>query len=77
MSVKIGQLLDTLNVTAQIDDGDMTTDVLVIMKIVRPDGTVAIVLGESEATDWITQKGLIGAAVELTTGEYQRAGEDD
>lgn len=62
----IGQLLDSLGVTADLDDGDMVTDAVVILKVVGQDGEVPIVIGTSETLDGITQKGLLQGAVEIT-----------
>jgi len=45
---KIGQLLDTLGVTMCLDEGDMVTDVVVIMKVLEQDGTVNIGMTKSE-----------------------------
>lgn len=66
----IGQLLDSLGTTADIDPEDMPTDALVILKVVRQSGGVAIVIGASETMDWVTQKGLLAAAQDLTSGGY-------
>lgn len=63
---RIGQLLDTLGVTADLDDGDMVTDALVILKVVGQDGEVPIVIAASETLDGITQKGLLQGAAEVT-----------
>lgn len=72
---KIGQLLDTLGVTMSLDEGDMVTDVLVIMKVVEADGTVNIGVTKSEGTDWITKLGLLDAANRLEGNHFRRAGE--
>lgn len=74
---KIGQLLDTLGVTADLDDGDMVTDALVILKVVQPDGSIAISVGASDSRDWINQRGLLHSALELTDGNYRRVGDDE
>lgn len=67
---EIGQLLDSLGVTAELSETDMPTDALVVMKVVTAEGRTAVVIGASEASDWITQKGLLGAAREITGGDY-------
>ncbi|MFE2710606.1 hypothetical protein ACFXKI_01095 [Streptomyces mirabilis] len=72
----IGRLLDTLGFTADLDDDDMPTDALVILKVVTPEGRVAITIGASESMDWITQKGLLAGAAEITQGGYRENGED-
>lgn len=70
----IGQLLDALGVTADLDDGDMPTDALIVMKVVQPDGGVAIAIGCSETLDWVGQKGLLHGALEITSGGFQKTG---
>ncbi|MCI3246320.1 hypothetical protein [Streptomyces spinosisporus] len=72
---KIGQLLDTLGVTAELGESDMPTDALVIMKVVTDEGRVAIVIGGSESMDWITQKGLLAGATEITQGGFVDGGQ--
>lgn len=68
---KIGQLLDSLGVTGELSEGDMPTDALVILKVVTPEGRTAVTIAASEASDWVTQKGLLAAAAEITEGGYE------
>lgn len=65
---RIGQLLDSLGVTAELEDDDMPTDALVLIKAVQPDGKVAIVIAASETLDWVSQTGLLHGAIHLTAG---------
>lgn len=74
---KIGDLLDSLGLMAEVEDGDMPTDALVILKVVKPDGEVALIKGKSESVDWITSLGMLNAAVDIETGGYERVGDDD
>jgi len=75
---KIGQLLDTLGVTMELDKGDMVTDVVVIMKVLEADGTVNIGMTKSEGTDWITKLGLLDAASRIEDNNFsRREGPDD
>jgi hypothetical protein len=74
---QIGQLLDTLGVLAPLDDGDMPTDALVILKIVKADGQVSLIKGRSESLDWVTVLGMLTAALEIENGGYEQAREDD
>ena len=75
--IKVGELLDSLGLTAPVANGDMVTDAIVVMKSVKPDGTVVLLKGRSEALDWITALGMLTAAVEIESGGYERADEDD
>jgi hypothetical protein len=61
----IGQLLDSRGVTADLDEGDLVTDALVVLKVVQPGGVVGIILGVSDGMDWITQRGLLAGADDL------------
>jgi hypothetical protein len=74
---KIGQLLDTLGVTMCLDEGDMVTDVVVIMKVLEQDGTVNIGMTKSEGTDWITKLGLLDAANRLEGNRFQSVEDED
>jgi len=73
---QIGQLLDSLNVTADLDDGDLVTDALVILKILQPDGSIAMSIGSTDTRDWINQTGLLRAAVDYSEGHYRRSDDD-
>lgn len=69
---KTGELLDALNVTLDIDDGDMVTDVVILAKNVMADGEVSLIIGKSEATSWLEQLGLVYAASDIIRqGGYQ------
>lgn len=69
---RIGQLLDTLGLTAELDDGDMATDAVVILKVVQADGSVAISIGITESMDWITQQGLLSGALDLKSEGWKQ-----
>ncbi|WP_225825607.1 hypothetical protein [Streptomyces naphthomycinicus] len=73
---QIGQLLDTLGVTADLTEDDMPTDAVVLLKVVRRDGTVALVLACSESLDWIGQTGMLRAAIDINSGITRAADED-
>jgi hypothetical protein len=62
---QVGELLDSLGTTLDIDDGDMVTDAIVIAKIVLPDGRVSLGIGKSESTTWLEQLGLVYAAADI------------
>ena len=74
---KIGQLLDSLGVTVDLDEGDMPTDAHVILKIVKADGTVSLVKAASESLDWITTLGMLTAALEIENGGYVNSRDDE
>jgi hypothetical protein len=66
----IGERLDSLEVTADLDDTDMVADALVILKVVQDDGSIALSIGTTDNRDWISQAGLLHAALEVTQGRY-------
>lgn len=74
---KIGQLLDALGVTVDLDEGDLPTDAHVILKIVKADGTVSLVKAASESLDWVTTLGMLTAALEIENGGYVNSANDD
>jgi hypothetical protein len=74
---KIGQLLDALGVTVDLDEGDMPTDAHVILKIVKADGVVSLVKAASESLDWITTLGMLTAALEIENGGYVSSRDDE
>lgn len=73
----IGQLLDTLGLRADIDEGDLPVDALVILKVVKVDGSVSLVKGGSESLDWITALGMLTAAQEVENSGYIDVAEDE
>lgn len=74
---QIGQLLDTLGLIADLDEGDLPTDALVILKVVKADGEVSLVKGRSESLDWVTVLGMLTAALEIENGGYQQVADGD
>lgn len=73
---KIGQAIDALGVTADLDDEDMIVDCIVLIKVLQADGSIAMSIGTTDSTDWINQKGLLHSALELTEGHYRAVGDD-
>lgn len=73
----IGQLLDTLGVAADLDDGDLVTDAHVILKVVKADGETTLIKAASEALDWITALGMLTAVIAIENGRYVNIAEDD
>ncbi|GGU62798.1 hypothetical protein [Streptomyces lavendofoliae] len=73
---QIGSALDALGVTADLDDDDMVADALVILKVVQDDGSIALSIGTTDSRDWISQAGLLHAALEVTQSGYTRDRDD-
>jgi hypothetical protein len=74
---KIGQLLDSLGVTVDLDEGDMVVDAHVLLKLVKDDGTVSLVKAVSETLDWITLVGMLTAALHVENSGYANSRDDD
>jgi hypothetical protein len=74
---KIGQLLDALGVTIDLDEGDMVVDAHVLLKLVKDDGTVSLVKAVSESLDWITLVGMLTAALHVENSGYANSRDDD
>lgn len=74
---KIGQLLDSLGVTIDLDEGDMVVDAHVLLKLVKDDGTVSLVKAVSETLDWITLVGMLTAALHVENSGYANSRDDD
>lgn len=73
---KIGQLIDTLGVEADLDEGDLPTDAFVILKVIKADGTVTLASARSDGLDWITRLGMLTAAQAIENSGYTDASTD-
>lgn len=69
----IGQLLDALGVTCDLDNGDMPTDAYVILKIIKADGAISLIKTHSESLDWVTSLGMLTAAQAIENSGYSDA----
>jgi hypothetical protein len=74
---QIGQLLDALGVTVDLDEGDMPVDAHVLLKVIKDDGTVSLVKAVSESLDWISVVGMLTAALHIENGRYVDSRDDD
>ncbi|MFJ2007013.1 hypothetical protein [Streptomyces chartreusis] len=74
---KIGQLVDTLGVEADLDEGDLPTDAFVILKVIKADGTVTLASARSDGLDWITRLGMLTAAQAIENSGYTEASTDN
>lgn len=74
---KIGQLVDSLGVVVDLDESDMVTDAIVILKVIEEDGSVNIVRGSSESLDWISAIGMMTVINTMTNSGYGRSEEEE
>lgn len=73
----IGQLLDSLGVTVDLNEGDMPVDAHVLLKVIKADGTVSLVKAISESLDWISLIGMLTAALSIENGRYIDSRDED
>lgn len=76
----IGSMLDQLGVTANLDEHERITDVVVLGKVAKLDaseGATRIVVSFSTNTDWITRLGLLYAGRKVIDGDMEEVEEGD
>ena len=61
-TLNLAEVLLPYGLEADLDDGDLITDVMVIAKVSAADGTTAIQISAPDGCDWIAQRGLLSAA---------------
>ena len=69
MRQRIGQMIDSLGVTADIHEGDLYPSVIVIMKVIGADGGSGIIMETSEGCGWLDQVGMMAVASEIIRTE--------
>jgi hypothetical protein len=74
---KVGQLIDSLGTTAELADGDLATDAVVLLKVVKAEGGVALIKAQSESLDWISSLGMLTAALEIENSGYSSVSDDE
>lgn len=62
---KVGELLDSLNVTADLDDTDLVTDALVILRVTPQPGQDGVVIAASEGLTHLTELGMATRAADI------------
>jgi hypothetical protein len=75
-----GQLIDALGVSVALTEGMQLVEAVVVGKAVGFDegsrGT-SLVIGSSEGLDWIAQRALLGAALDIVRADVIRDPRDD
>lgn len=69
---KIGERLDQLGVTQELDDGDLIASAVVITKVIDTEGRVSVGIAGDEACTWLDQLGLVTAAAQVLDGGAER-----
>ncbi|MGS2645848.1 hypothetical protein [Streptosporangium sp. G12] len=71
-SPTLGSILDGLDIPLELNDGDLVSDALVIVKVLRPDGSVSLAITSSHSTSWLDRLGLITAANEIIRSDVSQ-----
>lgn len=61
-SRKIGETLDSLGITADLEEGDMIVTAVVLLRVVDKDGDAGFVMTRDEAATWMDEFLLIKLA---------------
>ncbi|MCA1220255.1 hypothetical protein [Streptomyces sp. 8L] len=63
----VGPILDGLDTTIELEEGDFVMSALVIAKVVDSEGEVSLALSTSGSLSWIDQNGLLASAQQILT----------
>ncbi|MFI0897739.1 hypothetical protein [Streptomyces sp. NPDC020983] len=67
MSAPIGDLLDSLGVTATIDEGELVASAVVLLRVIQQDGAERLSLVHSDGQGWTERLGMLHAATAVET----------
>lgn len=78
----VGQLLDSLGVVADLEDDDLVSDALVLLRCTPPEGPGGVVIAASEGLNWVDQIGIIRSSQVIveaaeTARYYNRFSDDE
>jgi hypothetical protein len=65
----LGDLIDSLGVTLNLDDDDLVSDAIIITKIINANSEVSVSIGKSESLTWLDELGLLVAANDIVRSE--------
>jgi PIN domain nuclease of toxin-antitoxin system len=65
--MQLAEILKTLDIDLELDDGAIVTDAIVAVKVQRLDGKTTVAHAMTEGTDWITAVGLSEVQREMVT----------
>ena len=72
----LGEIVDGLGAHITLDDGDLVASVVVLSKIIAPDGLVRLAMATNEGLDWIDQTGMVSVAKAILDGDpLERTGD--
>lgn len=73
----MGTDLNHLGLDVELDEGDLIASAVLITKVVKADGSVAVAISDSEGVSWVEQLGLLTAATEIIRSTSRFEGDDD
>ena len=72
----VGQILDTIGVTADLDDTDLVSSAVVVLSIlVEGDSNPRLCIASSEGQSWIEQAGMLRLAERIASEPPAEEGE--
>lgn len=79
---KIGQLLDSLGVVAELEDDDLVSDAVVLLRTTPAEGPGGVTIAASDGLNWVDQIGLIRSSQVIveaaeTARYYNRFNDED
>jgi hypothetical protein len=75
MSEPIGQLLDSLGVTHEPEEGELVASAYVLLRVVRADGSEIVRPAKSDGMSWVEIIGMLDVARHAKLGELWREDE--
>jgi hypothetical protein len=73
----IGHVLDALNVTARVDEGELVAGAVVLLKILQEDGDTRLSMTYSDGLGWIERVGMLRVAEVIESGTPSVGSSDD
>jgi hypothetical protein len=67
---KLGEILDGLGVSIDLDEGDLVSSAVVLCKVIKADGTVTLGYAQSDGMCWIEAVGMLTAGSDVARQGY-------
>lgn len=64
----IGDVLDSLGITATLEDDELVAGAIVLLKIIQADGQTRLSMANSDGLGWIERAGMLRLAETIETG---------
>lgn len=73
----VGDILDSLGVELDLDEGDLIASAVVLAKVIKEDGGVTLAYAHSEGICWIETVGLITAGSDIVRQGYTNTEDEE